>query len=161
MTSTKTRSFIRNGSRTRGLRRRRESEQFSIELWYSRDRGGMQPEGSHRSGTYLEMWWWGFMAWACFRSSDANPLCRLDGRFNSAKYLGMLSNIVEPFAHENKSPNWIYEQDNSPLHMARGIKKWFKDNNCNVLDRAHQSPNWSPIEQLSMSKTSGQLSKDS
>ena len=50
---------------------------------------------------------------SCFRSCGAGPLRRLDEKFNSDKYLDMLSNIVEPFAQENMPPNWIYQQDNS------------------------------------------------
>ena len=36
---------------------------------------------------------------------STGPLCRLSDKFNSAKYLDMLSNIVEPLAQENMPPN--------------------------------------------------------
>ena len=40
----------------------------------------------------------------CIGLSGAVPPSRLDGIFNSAKYLGMLSNIVELLSQENIPP---------------------------------------------------------
>ena len=57
---------------------------------------------------------YGVMVWGCFRLSGAGPLSRLDGKFNSAKFLDILSNILESIAQENILPDWIYQQDNSP-----------------------------------------------
>ena len=97
---------------------------------------------------HCTLWWWWVMVWCSFRSSGASQLCRLDGKFYLAEYLNMLSNIVEPFAPEIMPSNWIYQQDNSSVHAAPIVKKWFKDHNFNLLDWPPQSPDLSPIENL-------------
>ena len=42
----------------------------------------------------------------------------------------------------------MFQQDNHPKHTVKIVKKWFKDNDVNVLDWPSQSPDLIPIENL-------------
>ncbi|CAF4902349.1 unnamed protein product [Rotaria magnacalcarata] len=44
--------------------------------------------------------------------------------------------------------NWIFQQDNAPIHRAKVNITWFKSQNINVLPWPSLSPDLNPIENL-------------
>jgi hypothetical protein len=43
----------------------------------------------------------------------------------------MLPSVTQLYAHRHQ---FIFQQDNCPIHTARAVKDWFSENNINVLD---------------------------
>jgi transposase len=56
-------------------------------------------------------------------------LIRIDGRFDSERYLEILDNIVLPYIEDEfEDGNIFYYQNNSPIHRSRVVRDWFNRN---------------------------------
>ena len=87
--------------------------------------------------------------WACFSSNGTGNLIRVQGTMKKEDYIGILKNNVKASAEKlHLGENWKYQQDNDPKHTAKVVKKWFGDNNVNVLEWPSQRPDLNPIENL-------------
>ena len=89
------------------------------------------------------------MVWGCFIRNKLGPLVRLEGKITAKIYIDMLKNNLIPFINslENKE-NYIFQEDNAPIHTAKIAKKWKEDNNITSLPWPAQSPDLNPIENL-------------
>ena len=54
----------------------------------------------------------------------------------------MLSTTRERFPGNN----FIFQQDNCPIHRARIVREWMENNEMNVLDWPARSPDLNPVE---------------
>ena len=90
----------------------------------------------------------GVMVWGCFAHRGRGALTFLDrgARLNSAMYIGILEEKLHLFMHTLQCS--IVQQDNAPCHASRATKKWFAENNVEVLDWPGNSPDLNPIENL-------------
>lgn len=87
------------------------------------------------------------MIWGCF-GVGGGRLATVSGRMNSQKYTEMLETELLPFGEELGGPNWVYQQDNAPIHFSARTREWFTDNGVRVLPWPSRSPDLNPIENV-------------
>ena len=89
------------------------------------------------------------MIWGCFTKNGVGPLVRLNGRITSKEYIDVLNGHLIPYINnlENKE-NVIFQEDNAPIHTARIVKDWKRENDITNLPWPAQNPDLNPIENL-------------
>lgn len=88
------------------------------------------------------------MVWACFSFYGRSPIAFLDGRQDSNCYVSLMEDYMLPMAHTCHEADWIYQQDNAPIHTSRTSLKWFTQNGVHLLPWPANSPDLNPIENL-------------
>ena len=88
------------------------------------------------------------MFWGGFSNGGVTPLVEVPGRMNSQKYADMLQENLLPRARQLAGRNWIYQQDNAPIHVSKHTNDRLNENRVRVLDWPARSPDLNPIENL-------------
>lgn len=88
------------------------------------------------------------MIWAAFGWNGTTPVAFILNRMNAAAYQDMLEQHILPFGRLLGGPNWIFQQDNAPIHNARTTRQWFLDQNIRTMTWPAKSPDLNPIENL-------------
>lgn len=78
------------------------------------------------------------------------PLVRIEGMFNSNRYLDILNQVVLPYAEENFGDNFYYYEDNSPVHKSNIVRQWSTLNFApyQIIPTPPRSPDFNPIEHV-------------
>ena len=88
------------------------------------------------------------MVWGAFSFNGTTDIAFLEGKQTSIDYVEVLNSHLLPIAETLGGPNYVYQQDNAPIHTSKLTKKWFADNNVNVMVWPARSPDLNPVENL-------------
>ncbi len=87
------------------------------------------------------------MVWAAMSSAGVGPLCFLTSTVNAAIYQDILEHFVLASAEKlYGDADFIFQQDLTPAHTAKGTKSWFNDHGVTVLNWPANSAGLNPIE---------------
>jgi transposase len=91
------------------------------------------------------------MVWACFWGLEHSNLYALERDFEAKKqgysarsYIHVLDDNL-PGIYQ---PGLIFMQDKAPIHTAKAVALWFRENGINVMEWPPYSPDMNPIEHL-------------
>ena len=76
-------------------------------------------------------------------------MLHIEEQLNSHVYKQILENVMLPSVRR-VFPNdeFIFQQDNCPIHTAHIVAAWFKNYDVNVQDGSSRSPDLNPIENM-------------
>ncbi|CAF0728481.1 unnamed protein product [Brachionus calyciflorus] len=75
--------------------------------------------------------------------------CIFDGRLNATRYIQILNeNLIESMRKLRQYQSFIFQQDNTPCHMAKIVTEWFTDFKIECLKLPANSPDFNCIENL-------------
>lgn len=91
--------------------------------------------------------------WGGMIGDALTPLHIVNGKFNSAQYVTVLRDVVEPWLRRTFGPQdtYIYLQDNSPVHRGRAVQEYLEsvpDLRDSIMFLPPYSPDLNPIEHV-------------
>jgi transposase len=90
------------------------------------------------------------MMWGCMTAKGVGYACKIDGRMDAELYKSILEDdLLQTLEYYDLEPSEIiFQQDNDPKHTSKLAKKWFTDNEIELLEWPPQSPDLNPIEHM-------------
>ena len=89
------------------------------------------------------------MVWGCISSKGPGTLCQVNGTITSIKYCQILDEQLWPvLAKDFPTGNYVFMQDNAPVHKSNHSMEWLRSREVNVMDWPAQSPDMNPIENV-------------
>lgn len=92
----------------------------------------------------------GVMVWGGMTFDGNFLLFFVPPKYNGVKYAFDLDTIIIPWCKAHfKRKKWVFQQDNSRVHLeTKNVKPVFEKNKVNLLDWPARSPDLSPIENI-------------
>ncbi len=82
-------------------------------------------------------------------SVGVGPLCFLKSTVNTAIYQEILEHFMLPSADKlYEDADFVFQQDLTPAHTAKGTESWFNDHGVSVLDWPANSSDQNPIKNI-------------
>ncbi len=88
--------------------------------------------------------------WAWFSADGGGDFVRIQGRFNSEKYLDILQNVFLPSVRQRfPDGRFRFIHDNSSIHRAHIVRAWFREHpEIEVLPWPPKGADINPIENI-------------
>lgn len=89
------------------------------------------------------------MVWGAFGFNGKSDLVILNGRQKKENYLELVQTQLETYGTKIGGQNYIFQQDNAPIHTAKVVKSWFEQQKMKgfgLLSWPALSPDLNPIE---------------
>lgn len=87
--------------------------------------------------------------WAWISANSPGVLLHLEERFTSDVYITVLEDMMLPSVTQVfPEGDFVFQQDNCPVHTAHRVTEWFRNHNINVLEWPSLSPDLNPIEHM-------------
>jgi hypothetical protein len=90
----------------------------------------------------------GVMIWAYFSWDFKGEITFLEGTMDAKKYQEIQEPHFQQISDHMSQGDWIFQQDNAPIHTANSTKLWLKSKNINLMEWSVLSPDLKPIENL-------------
>jgi hypothetical protein len=79
------------------------------------------------------------MIWGCITWYGVGTLCKVDGNIDAVKYRDILDNHLWPvLARHFADKPYLFQDDNAPVHRARLIEEFKRDND--IPSTLHKVP---------------------
>lgn len=90
----------------------------------------------------------GIMVWGAISYYGAFELQFVSSKMNATCYRELLQKALPHFFNIFGPLPWTFQHDNAPIHTARVVKKWIKDQNVTLMEWPPYSPDLNIIENV-------------
>lgn len=89
------------------------------------------------------------MVWGAIGYLQSMPLLFIDTRMNAEQYQAMIGPQIDQYAVECAGPDWKFQQNNAPIHVARSTLTYFEEYGMDLFDGwPAKSPDMNIIENV-------------